>query len=112
MRRWWIVDWALFSFVQFFVATSLAAILTDVVFGRVSRWPGGDYSFATLMWSTPLFGALWTMLFRRWCRRRRYVPGFCRKCDYDLTGNVSGRCPECGTPTEPPPPWTPLTYRR
>jgi len=25
-------------------------------------------------------------------------PGHCRGCDYDLTGNVSGRCPECGTP--------------
>ncbi len=23
-------------------------------------------------------------------------PGRCTKCDYDLTGNVSGRCPECG----------------
>jgi len=23
--------------------------------------------------------------------------GRCRKCDYDLTGNVSGVCPECGT---------------
>ena len=23
----------------------------------------------------------------------------CRHCDYDLTGNVSGVCPECGTPT-------------
>jgi len=22
----------------------------------------------------------------------------CRKCDYDLTGNVSDVCPECGTP--------------
>lgn len=22
----------------------------------------------------------------------------CRKCDYDLTGNVSGTCPECGSP--------------
>ena len=25
-------------------------------------------------------------------------PGFCRNCGYDLTGNVSGRCPECATP--------------
>jgi hypothetical protein len=23
-------------------------------------------------------------------------PGRCRSCDYDLTGNVSGVCPECG----------------
>lgn len=22
----------------------------------------------------------------------------CRRCGYDLTGNVSGTCPECGTP--------------
>jgi len=22
----------------------------------------------------------------------------CRQCGYDLTGNVSGRCPECGVP--------------
>jgi predicted Zn-ribbon and HTH transcriptional regulator len=24
------------------------------------------------------------------------VPDVCRKCGYDLTGNTSGRCPECG----------------
>ncbi len=24
--------------------------------------------------------------------------GHCSVCDYDLNGNVSGRCPECGTP--------------
>jgi hypothetical protein len=23
--------------------------------------------------------------------------GHCKKCGYDLTGNVSGRCPECGS---------------
>jgi hypothetical protein len=28
---------------------------------------------------------------------RRPPPGLCRRCGYDLTGNVSGRCPECGT---------------
>lgn len=32
--------------------------------------------------------------------RRRPIPsGQCRKCGYDLTGNVSGRCPECGKGT-------------
>lgn len=28
---------------------------------------------------------------------RRPRRGHCRKCDYDLTGNTSGICPECGT---------------
>jgi len=27
--------------------------------------------------------------------------GRCRSCGYDLTGNVSGVCPECGTPLPP-----------
>lgn len=26
----------------------------------------------------------------------KYGPGQCRQCGYDLTGNASGRCPECG----------------
>ncbi len=32
-------------------------------------------------------------------RDRRYPPGHCCKCGYDLTGNVSGLCPECGQAT-------------
>lgn len=31
---------------------------------------------------------------RRWHRARR---GLCVRCGYDLTGNISGVCPECGT---------------
>ena len=30
-------------------------------------------------------------------RRRRRAKGLCMKCGYNLTGNVSGICPECGT---------------
>jgi hypothetical protein len=29
-------------------------------------------------------------------RRRRIPPGHCQRCGYNLTGNVSGVCPECG----------------
>ena len=36
---------------------------------------------------------------RRWRRRRR---GLCVNCAYDLTGNVTGVCSECGTKIESP----------
>jgi hypothetical protein len=35
-----------------------------------------------------------------WWRDRRLPTGHCQKCGYNLTGNVSGVCPECGTPIE------------
>lgn len=38
------------------------------------------------------------LLFRRLTRPRRSA---CARCGYDLTGNVSGICPECGRATDP-----------
>ena len=38
--------------------------------------------------------------FQLWRRARRHPPGRCQECAYDLTGNVSGVCPECGTKIE------------
>jgi hypothetical protein len=29
-------------------------------------------------------------------RQERRAKGLCERCGYDLTGNVSGVCPECG----------------
>ena len=41
---------------------------------------------------------IWLWRYRRERRMRSDgMPG-CAKCDYNLTGNVSGICPECGTP--------------
>ena len=45
--------------------------------------------------------ALGSFWFLRW-RRRRARPGHCPTCEYDLTGNVSGVCPECGTAIQHP----------
>jgi len=42
----------------------------------------------------PVVGAL--LLLRDW--HEGDITPHCRNCDYDLTGNVTGRCPECGTP--------------
>lgn len=36
------------------------------------------------------------LVFRQ-LRRDRVPPDACRECDYKLTGNTSGRCPECRT---------------
>ncbi len=36
--------------------------------------------------------------------RSCYRPGHCVQCGYNLSGNVSGRCPECGTVVTTPPP--------
>lgn len=50
---------------------------------------------------TAALPAAWLSLF---LARRLQLPtmrerlGLCRSCGYDLTGNISGTCPECGTP--------------
>ena len=54
------------------------------------------------VWAAPLWAIIWAFawvglrnrLFRRWPGSR------CLACGYDLTGNVSGCCPECGQPVE------------
>jgi hypothetical protein len=51
-----------------------------------------------------LIWTLWLLLlviglptaFIYWRARKRIPPGHCRACGYNLTGNVSGVCPECG----------------
>lgn len=64
-------------------------------------WPG--------VWRSEPFGAwdaivpFWWLLLMLgiptaylWWLDRRPPPGHCRACGYNLTGNVSGVCPECG----------------
>ena len=49
----------------------------------------GLFAGAPLFWVMP-------RVRRRLILRRRRRFGRCLRCGYDLTGNVSGRCPECG----------------
>jgi hypothetical protein len=59
---------------------------------------GGKTEIVFPIWYIPSLMAIpvgfgiWTI--RRNRRNRRN--GLCRSCGYDLTGNTSGRCPECG----------------
>jgi 4-amino-4-deoxy-L-arabinose transferase-like glycosyltransferase len=45
-----------------------------------------------------IFLALPALWLRRHRRERRQIADGCRSCGYNLTGNVSGVCPECGKP--------------
>jgi len=65
-------------------------------------WTYRALKFDDGMWSFP-FGCtaipslcatviVFTLITRRWAVNE----GFCRNCNYDLTGNTSGGCPECG----------------
>ncbi len=47
-----------------------------------------------LLFAVPTMYLWWMYLW--WADRRCIPPGHCRKCGYNLTGNVSGVCPECG----------------
>ena len=47
--------------------------------------------FITLIFA--LGPAIWLI---KWNKRRKLSPNTCPGCGYDLTGNESGACPECG----------------
>jgi hypothetical protein len=65
------------------------------------EWPGGTmWTFAIWlgypMVIAAILPAMWLVLAGRnrwWSARNR-----CTACGYNLTGNTSGICPECGTP--------------
>ncbi|MBU0637960.1 MAG: hypothetical protein KKB50_03780 [Planctomycetes bacterium] len=51
-----------------------------------------------LLYSTIVAVVLFPVLgLRRAEKLARLMEGCCRTCGYDLRGNASGRCPECGT---------------
>ena len=70
---------------------------------RAETWGSGAISTYTLpCWVLLLLLSVPPTLAyrRRRSDRTRRVTGRCRSCGYDLTGNVSGVCPECGSGRE------------
>lgn len=63
---------------------------------RANNWPQFSGDVVIPIWL--LFAPAALLSIALWIADRRLVrSGFCSTCGYDLTGNVSGRCPECGT---------------
>lgn len=67
----------------------------------ILRQSGGPYPPATtkftfsLWWPLAILVVPTIIVWRR--RSPRLKPNRCPRCEYDLTGNLSSRCPECGT---------------
>jgi hypothetical protein len=54
--------------------------------------------FMIVYWGPPVALGVITLVFCFTAQRRNLFPiGCCQGCGYNLTGNVSGICPECGT---------------
>jgi hypothetical protein len=80
--------------VGLFVAVVANFFMRNMVAGIPSPWD------AIVGFGVPLAigGAVGLSSYRRGAQRMsKYPRGHCRKCGCDLTGNVSGVCPKCGT---------------
>lgn len=80
-------------------AISLACIYfsfwsLDVSAGRLPKW-----LFGVIVGAVAIPGLL-AMIFQR--TPPVPPPGHCTTCGYNLTGNVSGKCSECGEPVPAP----------
>ncbi len=75
------------------------ALVPRVGWRRGIAGQGGMLHFLLPFWiPSALFAAVFWSCYRPYyLRRRRMKLGLCLRCGYDLTGNVSGVCPECGT---------------
>ena len=93
------------------VSAALVVVVNNFYWGA-SAAPGGEYYLFRRTLPNPLGAVLWAVVkplvfimplvaawtlyqcVRSW--RARHAMRACRTCGYDLTGNVSGVCPECG----------------
>jgi hypothetical protein len=73
--------------------------------GRLTSPPGNRYVRIPILLLTFIFLVPQALFIRRWRRERHAkMVGHCLTCNYNLTGNVSGTCPECGTAIAARPP--------
>jgi hypothetical protein len=93
--KWPPADWLLSYGLHFeqLEGTDWPVANSALIPGVATNWYFEFFALPLWVILVPILAStLW--LWRRDWRKPR--PGFCRRCDYDLTGNTSGRCPECG----------------
>ncbi len=77
------------------------SVFVDVAIQPVDAWGALVYLWPEVLGGVVLIATLLAafLLVRVARRRRRAGVPYCRKCNYDLTGQSQGRCPECGVET-------------
>jgi len=91
LTGYWRLKWELDPIFGYDIETSNGILYLWIPWPRIDlriplNWFAGGFALASLVF-------LITFLRNR---RRLIACGACMKCGYDLTGNVSGVCPECG----------------
>jgi hypothetical protein len=98
-KRWRVVKWvgAVWSLIllvnwareAIWIISHLQDVVSDFSIGP------GYVIMALPVAGVPFLGVALPTAYLFW-RDRRYPRGHCQTCGYDLTGNTSGVCPECG----------------
>ena len=111
MKRWMFNITAVFSLLLLLVTVGLwvvrlihtpldYALRYESIESGINFWYKsyfGEYRMAIPHWFiTLIFAILPTIWLYKWNKRRKLGPNACPSCGYDLTGNTSGVCPECG----------------
>jgi hypothetical protein len=84
-------DWARIVFFLFM------ALLTFVAFVYFIKFGDGGLACGMVAMSAMCFWGAFGTIYQWPGFRKPPKPNECTKCRYDLTGNTSGVCPECGT---------------
>ncbi len=83
------------GFITLLLGSCVGSPIMIILFGQVH----GPETAAAIVWLAAItIGILIAFLGRRADQPLKWAAeGKCGQCGYDLTGNVSGVCPECGT---------------
>ena len=77
------------------ITVSAVAALTAFCVATITFRAFGRVTLVVALILVPV-GLMFVANLRQNRQHRRLTRGLCVRCGYDLTGNVSGVCPECG----------------
>ena len=80
-------------------ATS-SGMFSEMLIHLGPNWDGNLSLYLSHWFLVLLFAILPTIWFIKWHERRKLGDNICSHCGYDLTGNESGKCSECGEVVE------------